>query len=160
MQLGSKFQQLSVLKAARVAHRKQPQFDKYLAVAQAHTKRLNATVADLEARADTTQKQKADGEAFRGERRSAKPPQACGSLCELHKADPASSAVILDNDEGSEAAHPPLQLNQPWRCGLSSIYATTVLTAKYCLAVCILGVEHFYLPGLPTSCLLLLQSAS
>ncbi|KAL3152273.1 hypothetical protein ABBQ32_001347 [Trebouxia sp. C0010 RCD-2024] len=65
MQLGSKFQQLSVLKAARVAHRKQPQFDKYLAVAQAHTKRLNATVADLEARADTTQKQKADGEAFR-----------------------------------------------------------------------------------------------
>lgn len=65
MQLGSKFQQLSVLKAAQVAHRKQPQYGKYLAVAQAHTKRLDATVADLEERADTTQKQKADGEAFR-----------------------------------------------------------------------------------------------
>lgn len=66
MQLGSKFQQLSVQKAAHVAHRVQPQYDRYLAVAQAHSKRLNATVADLEARADTTQKQKADGEAFRG----------------------------------------------------------------------------------------------
>lgn len=66
MQLGSKFQQLSMLKAARVAHRKQPHYDKYLTVAQAHTRRLDATVADLEARADTTQKQKADGEAFRG----------------------------------------------------------------------------------------------
>ena len=67
MQLGSKFQQLSVQKAARVVCRVQPQYDKYLTIAQAHTKRLNATVADLEARADTTQKQKADGEAFRGE---------------------------------------------------------------------------------------------
>lgn len=67
MQLGSRFQQLSVQKAALVGRKVQPQYDKYLTIAQAHTKRLNATVADLEARADTTQKQKADGEAFRGE---------------------------------------------------------------------------------------------
>lgn len=66
MQLGSKFQQLSVQKAARAACKVQPQYDKYLAIAQAHTKKLDATVADLEAQADTTQKQKADGEAFRG----------------------------------------------------------------------------------------------
>ena len=66
MQLGSKLQQLSVQKAAQVARRVQPQYDKYLTIAQAHTKRLDATVADLEARADTTHKQKADGEAFRG----------------------------------------------------------------------------------------------
>ncbi len=66
MQLGSKFQQYSVQRASQVACRLQPQYDKYLDIAQAHTQVLDAAVADLEAKADTTHKQKADGEAFRG----------------------------------------------------------------------------------------------
>ena len=66
MQLGSKFQKYSVQRASQVACRLQPQFDKYLDIAQAHTQVLDAAVADLEAKADTTHKQKADGESFRG----------------------------------------------------------------------------------------------
>ncbi|KAL0050998.1 hypothetical protein WJX82_000304 [Trebouxia sp. C0006] len=65
MQLGSKFQKYSVQRASQVACRLQPQYDKYLDIAQAHTQVLDAAVADLEAKADTTHKQKADGESFR-----------------------------------------------------------------------------------------------
>ena len=67
MQLGSRFQQLSVQRAAQIANRPQPQYDKYMGVAHAHAKVLDAAVADLDAQADTMHKQKADGEAFRGE---------------------------------------------------------------------------------------------
>lgn len=159
MQLGSKFQQLSVLKAAQVAHRKQPQYGKYLAVAQAHTKRLDATVADLEERADTTQKQKADGEAFRGERRSATPPQACVSLCGLRKADHASSVVILDNNEAPEAAPlVPMQLNPDTVA--CTAYINNCSHTQVLSSFLQFMSPTLYLPGLPTSCLLLSQSAS
>lgn len=67
MQLGSKFQKYSVQRASQVACRLQPQYHKYLDIAQAHTRVLDAAVADLETKADTTHKQKADGESFRGE---------------------------------------------------------------------------------------------
>lgn len=65
MQLGSKFQKYSVQRASQAACRLQPGYDKYLDIAQAHTQVLDAAVADLEAKADTTHKQKADGESFR-----------------------------------------------------------------------------------------------
>ena len=68
MQLGSRFQQLTVQRAAQVASRAQPQYEKYLGVAQAHARVLDTALADLETQADTLHKQKADGEAFRGER--------------------------------------------------------------------------------------------
>lgn len=67
MQLGSKFQEYNVQKASQVACRLQPQYESYLGIAQAHAKVLDTAVAELEAKADTTHKQKADGEAFRGE---------------------------------------------------------------------------------------------
>lgn len=98
MQLGSKFQQLSVQKAAHVAHRVQPQYDRYLAVAQAHSKRLHATVADLEARADTTQKQKADGEAFRGWELCITVMQRCVTIpcyCMYPRPDPNQQAFLI-----------------------------------------------------------------
>ena len=66
MQLGSRFQEFSVQRASQVACKLQPQYQGYLEVARAHALVLDAAVADLEAKADTTHKQKADGEAFRG----------------------------------------------------------------------------------------------
>ena len=66
MQLGSRFQQYSVQKANQLASRSQPQYQAYLHTAQQHAKVLDAAVAELEAKADATHKQKADGEAFRG----------------------------------------------------------------------------------------------
>ena len=74
MQLGSRFQQLSVQRAAHIANRPQPQYDKYMGVAHAHAKVLDAAVAELEAQADTMHKQKADGETFRGKQQCVASP--------------------------------------------------------------------------------------
>ena len=66
MQLGSRFQRYSVQRASQITRRLQPQYENYLEVAKAHAQVLDAAVADLEAKADMTHKQKADGESFRG----------------------------------------------------------------------------------------------
>ena len=88
MQLGSKFQEYNVQKASQVACRLQPQYESYLGIAQAHAKVLDTAVAELEAKADTTHKQKADGEAFRGE-------QFCHNIleCGIVIRELASSAI-------------------------------------------------------------------